>query len=84
VYVCGGSLIDGQHIATAAHCIKGYAPGDLRVRLGEWDVNHDTEFYTHVEKDVVAVVIHPEFYAGSLYNDIAILRLDSYVDFNRK
>ncbi|CAG0913570.1 unnamed protein product [Notodromas monacha] len=83
VYICGGTLIDDQHIATAAHCIKGYSPSDLRVRLGEWDVNHDTEFYPHVELDVSAVVLHPEFYAGSLYNDIAILRLISYVDFSR-
>ena len=30
VYVCGGALIDGSHILTAAHSIKDYKPQDLR------------------------------------------------------
>jgi hypothetical protein len=57
-----------------------YNGHDLRVRLGEWDVNHDVEFYPYEERDVSAVHIHPEFYAGTLYNDIAILRLAQPID----
>uniref|UniRef100_A0A8D9AKY0 Phenoloxidase-activating factor 2 n=1 Tax=Cacopsylla melanoneura TaxID=428564 RepID=A0A8D9AKY0_9HEMI len=81
VYVCGGTLIDAYHILTAAHCIKSYTAYDLRVRLGEWDVNHDVEFYPYVERDVTNLVIHPEFYAGTLNNNLAILRMDKPVDF---
>lgn len=60
-----------------------YTNYDLRVRLGEWDVNHDVEFYPYIERDISAVTVHPEFYAGTLYNDVAILRMDKPVDYNK-
>ena len=67
VYVCGGSLIDSSHILTAAHCVKHLQPGEIRARLGEWDVNNDGEFFPNIEFDVVSISIHPEFYSGNLY-----------------
>lgn len=79
--MCGGTLIDGQHILTAAHCVKTYSGYDLRVRLGEWDVNHDVEFFPYIERDVASVHVHPEYYAGTLDNDLAILKLNGPVDF---
>ncbi|XP_026762413.2 uncharacterized protein LOC113521174 isoform X1 [Galleria mellonella] len=83
VYVCGGTLIDGLHIMTAAHCIKSYKGFELRVRLGEWDVNRDVEFYPYIERDVVSVHVHPLYYAGTLDNDLAILKLDHPVEWTK-
>ncbi|XP_065093744.1 uncharacterized protein LOC135714336 isoform X3 [Ochlerotatus camptorhynchus] len=82
VYVCGGTLIDNQYIITAAHCVKTYSGFDLRVRLGEWDVNHDVEFYPYIERDVISVQVHPEYYAGTLDNDLAILKMDRPADLS--
>ncbi|CAH2091252.1 unnamed protein product [Euphydryas editha] len=83
VYVCGGTLIDGLHIMTAAHCIKSYKGFELRVRLGEWDVNHDVEFYPYIERDVLSVHVHPQYYAGTLDNDLAILKLEHPVEWTK-
>ncbi|XP_053606482.1 uncharacterized protein LOC128672966 isoform X2 [Plodia interpunctella] len=83
VYVCGGTLIDGLHIITAAHCIKSYKGFELRVRLGEWDVNRDVEFYPYIERDVISVHVHPLYYAGTLDNDLAILKLDHPVEWTK-
>lgn len=80
LFVCSGTLISQYWIATAAHCIKKHGQAELKVRLGEWDVHRDDEFYPFLEKEVRDVVIHPEFVAGNLVNDIALLRLDSPVD----
>ena len=41
---------------------------NFRIRLGEWDVNNDSEFYTHIEFDATNIFIHEEFYPGNLYN----------------
>ena len=54
-----------------------------QIRLGEWDVNNDSEFYPNVELDVLSISIHPDFYSGNLYNDIAIIKLDGFLDFQR-
>ena len=81
VYVCGGSLIDSSHILTAAHCIKQLQPAQIRARLGEWDVNNDSEFFPNIEYDVISATIHPEYYSNNLYNDLAVLKIAGSVDY---
>ena len=56
---------------------------DLQVRLGEWDVHNEDEFYPNVDFDVTDIILHPDFYAGMLHNDLAVLRFRRSVDFKR-
>ncbi|XP_067002303.2 chymotrypsin-like protease CTRL-1 [Anabrus simplex] len=80
---CGGSLIDDIHILTAAHCVAHMSSWDvarLTVRLGDHNIKTNYEV-RHIEKKVKRVVRHRGFDSRTLYNDVAILTLDSAVSF---
>ncbi|XP_063928244.1 proclotting enzyme-like isoform X1 [Zophobas morio] len=83
---CGGSLIDNIHILSAAHCVAHMSSWDvarLTVRLGDHNIKTSTEI-RHVEKRVKRIVRHRGFDPRTLYNDIAILTLDSPVQFSQQ
>lgn len=80
LFVCSAALVSNMWLATAAHCVRRQRAEELKVRLGEWDVNRDDEFYPYVELNIREIIIHPDFQASSLVNDLALLRLDSAID----
>ncbi|XP_044740915.1 proclotting enzyme-like [Chrysoperla carnea] len=83
---CGGSLIDNMHILSAAHCVAHMSSWDvarLTVRLGDHNIKTNSEV-NHIEKRVKRVVRHRGFDSRTLYNDVAILTLDSPVQFSRQ
>ncbi|XP_053206022.1 CLIP domain-containing serine protease B15-like [Panonychus citri] len=82
---CGGSLIDEQHIATAAHCVvdgDGYTkyPSNVDVFLGK--VKAFSEYSE--ARSVSEIWVDPNYNRKDLSNDFAILTLSEPVKFSQQ
>ncbi|XP_050595985.1 phenoloxidase-activating factor 2-like isoform X3 [Bombus affinis] len=80
LYQCGGSLIHKLAVLTAAHCVQGKQPSELKVRAGEWDTQTKDEIYPHQDRKVEKVIVHQNYKAGTLFYDFAILILSEPVN----
>ncbi|XP_058445233.1 phenoloxidase-activating factor 2-like [Malaya genurostris] len=75
LYKCGGALITSGAVVTAGHCVANSRndPSNFRIIAGDWDRRHTLEKLPRQLRTVDRIILHPNYYSGSLYNDVAVL-----------
>ncbi|XP_072152014.1 trypsin-1 isoform X2 [Bemisia tabaci] len=79
---CGASLINGDYVLTAAHCVRRLKRSKIRVILGDYDQYVTTESEA-IMRAVSSIVRHRHFDINSYNHDIALLKLRRPVLFSK-
>ncbi len=79
-HFCGGSVLDEEWILTAAHCVDGSSPGQIRVAAGITRVS--TAGNQGQLRQVDEIFMFPGYVDPTEGKDVALMRLSSPLDLS--
>jgi len=79
--LCGGSVVAASWIATAAHCVVGFGPGQVEAHVGITELRQRSRGNA---VEITEVIVHPSWDPRRFRNDIALLRLAEEITFNSR
>jgi len=80
-HFCGGFIINNRWVMSAAHCASGETPAILSVVIGDHTRN-DLSNTVRQSHDVDRILMHEQYNARTLQNDIALVRTVLTLQFN--
>jgi trypsin len=78
--MCGGSLVAPSVVVTAGHCCDGQTASGLGVVVGAHKLYQDDP--DQAAFAVKTVILHEDYNANTINNDICLLILDGEADFS--
>lgn len=78
---CDATIISPNFVLTVAHCLSNRTNTEIGIIVGTTDYAHPTESKYAATYQVSGVVIHPDYDALSMLNDIAIVKTGP-IEFN--
>ncbi|KAL4084357.1 hypothetical protein QTP88_028180 [Uroleucon formosanum] len=83
IWICSGSLISNRWILSTASCERlGNTTLVRWARLGDLNYLSETDDARPMDYQIDQRVVHPNYQPPSMYNDIALFRLDQDVEFS--
>ncbi|XP_037049006.1 chymotrypsin-1-like [Bradysia coprophila] len=76
---CGCAILSSKFVITAAHCVWGRFPKQLRILVGTNNLKGNGDYYS-----VTRIIEHEKFIMFAHAYDIAVVEVDGPISFNDK